>query len=351
MQDASNSLQAALAAIDASGPASKDTAMARGLMRGYHDRWQYEADIPGSVEDEFQCSIYDLHAAQSSVSRTWKMGGKIDAVIRRRGKQYVVDSKTTSEKIGEMDAAYWRQLAVESQVDMYLLAHHIQGSSTYGAIWDVIRKPGIRPKALTKAAHALATSNRTYCGCSLSAGALDHLARHGDEKEGAGLELYEHRVYRECTDNPGDYFQRKPVIRLEHEIMAFAEELWYITQELTAERRADRPPLRNSGSCMAYGRPCEYLGICSSHDTPESNNWQRRGKVHEELDYAGDGRNIITASRLRCWQTCKRKHYYRYELGIERVDREIAPPLYFGSLMHTALEAWRRCQMPQAQRS
>jgi ATP-dependent helicase/DNAse subunit B len=91
---------------------------------------------------------------------------------------------------------------------------------------------------------------------------------------------------------------------------------------------------------MMYGSPCKFLGICSGHDTPESDNWRKLGRVHQELPLPADGRDILTNSRIRCFQTCRRKHFYQYELGIERQDDEEKETLYFGRLWHAALEAW-----------
>ncbi|KKM14628.1 hypothetical protein LCGC14_1704150, partial [marine sediment metagenome] len=65
------------------------------------------------------------------------------------------------------------------------------------------------------------------------------------------------------------------------------DELWALTKTVVSARRyanqPDRLPLRHSGACMNYGRACEYLGICSGYDTPESNKWRRRAQIHEEL--------------------------------------------------------------------
>ncbi len=47
---------------------------------------------------------------------------------------------------------------------------------------------------------------------------------------------------------------------------------------------------------------------------------------------------ILTASRLRCFRECPRKHHYRYDLGFRPV--EDAHALRYGTLVHRALEAW-----------
>jgi CRISPR/Cas system-associated exonuclease Cas4 (RecB family) len=166
-----------------------------------------------------------------------------------------------------------------------------------------------------------------------------HVIAFGNENG----ELYEHRVARLTLDEPEKYFQRRPLVRLESELVEYADELWEMAHEILATRRRvteTRLPVRSSGSCMNYGRACEYLGICSGHDSPDSPKWQRRESVHSELSTVGDGRDVLTNSRLKVFQACKRKHYYRYELGIERTDRETSDALAFGSTMHAGLECW-----------
>src|SRR5437867_1704904 len=96
-------------------------------------------------------------------------------------------------------------------------------------------------------------------------------------------------------------------------------------------------PHRNSGACMMWGRPCEYLGLCSGYDTPDSDKWRTRDSAHPEVDLPAD---VLTHSRIRCYQTCKRMHHYRYDLRLERPDDETAESLVFGQLLHRALESY-----------
>jgi ATP-dependent helicase/DNAse subunit B len=92
---------------------------------------------------------------------------------------------------------------------------------------------------------------------------------------------------------------------------------------------------------MLYGSPCKFLGICSGYDSPDSDKWQRKTQVHNELPIIdGDGRDYLSNSRIRSFQTCRRKHYYEYELGIERQDDEERECLVFGTLLHSALNQW-----------
>jgi len=318
--------------------------MARGLLRGYDLRWHKGNERAKAIESEFRCHIYNLSGKRISRSRTFDLAGKIDVDFIDATDQrqlWIMDHKTTSDKISEPDGTYWRQLAVEGQANLYLLAKQIQGVQVAGAIWDVIRKPGIRPKKLSKAEQKSITSLGTYFGHHVSEETKQHVIAEGRENG----ELYEQRVFRECQDNPAEYFQRRPVLRLQSEMLEYADELWELARDVLACRqrvvKTNRPPVRNCGSCMAYGTPCEYLGICSGYDSPESDKWQPRESVHSELtSIEGDGRGVLTSSRLKCFQACKRKHYYRYELGIERVDAKVSDALTFGTIMHSGLETW-----------
>ena len=48
-------------------------------------------------------------------------------------------------------------------------------------------------------------------------------------------------------------------------------------------------------------------------------------------------KETLSASRMAAFLACPRKHYYQYELGLER--EESAPAMRFGSAFHKALEA------------
>jgi hypothetical protein len=48
--------------------------------------------------------------------------------------------------------------------------------------------------------------------------------------------------------------------------------------------------------------------------------------------------NLITVSRMRAFNSCRRLHHYKYELGYR--SAKVAPTLAFGTLIHAGLEAW-----------
>jgi len=340
-------LLAALSAIDRHTANDENSlliaAKCRGLIRGYHARWRNAGYVATAVETIYASPLFNPET--NAKSKTFRMAGKVDVIAERDGRTFIIDHKTTSQDITDPNAAYWRQLAVEGQVNHYFLLQWLEGLKPDGAVWDVIRKPAISPKKLSKADRTGVVGRRMYCDQRLSDATLQALIN--DERE--TLEMYEARLAHDCTfERPEWYFQRRPIPRLDSEIVEYARELWEHSQEILHTRQRSkltkRLPPRNSGGCLLYNSPCKFLGICSGHDDPASDRWQPKLQVHNELSgqVAGD-KSVLTNSRVRTFQTCRRKEFYEYELAIERHTEEESEALYFGTVIHCALEAWWEC--------
>jgi len=338
-------LTAALAAIDKAAAKSSDSrlvaAKCRGLMHGYHARWKDAGYESLAVEVVIHKNLTNPATWRSS--RTFTLAGKLDVIAHYAGRTVIVDHKTTSEDIADPNATYWQQLAVEGQVNQYMLLAWMDGCKADNALWDVIRKPDIRPRKMTKAERGHVVATGKWFEREVSDDERQEIAAGGDTES---LAMYEGRLAHDCTvERPERYFQRRMVPRLDGEIIEYAAEVWEHSQEMIAAaqraKETQRLPPRNSGACLLYGSPCSFLGICSGHDTPDSERWQRKAEVHRELDSAvGEGRDVLTNSRIRCFQTCRRKEFYQYQLGIERVREEEKESLFFGTCFHSGMRAW-----------
>ncbi len=338
-------LEAALVVISEAARAATDDAQALvaakcgGLMAGYDARWRDAGYQAIAVERTLTADL--ANPATNALSRSFRLAGKLDVVAALDGRTVLIDHKTTSEDITDPNAAYWRQLTVEGQVNQYYLLGWANGWKFDQACWDVIRRPSIRPKKLTKAERASVTATGKYFGWPVPSGDVQELAFASDAET---LGMYAARLAHDCTvERPEWYFQRRAVPRIDREILEYAGEAWQHSQDMLYSRRALGTPPRNSGACMAYGSPCKFLGICSGHDEPTSDNWRRKEILHPELGDVPDGLAMLTNSRIRCFQSCRRKHYYEYENPIERYDDEEREVIYFGRLLHEALEAWWKC--------
>ncbi len=340
-------LQSSFAAIDAlTGPDNwLVAATCKGLLEGYHARW---ATAQAGIEliTSEQTYIAPLRNLETgSDSRTFKLAGKLDKVTRDNG-IVLEDHKTTSMEIEDPAGPYWRQLAIESQAKHYELLLFANGIKIDRIVWDVVRKPGIRPKKLTAANRKGVTSLGEYCGRKLSSETRQLFVT--EERENA--ELFQARLAVECLEHPERYFARRSIPRGRNELVDYINEVWQMGQEILASRR-NGWTFRNSKACMQWGSACEYLGICSGYDTPESDNWTTRDNTHAELGDTNETKELLTNSRLTCYQTCRRKHYYRYDLGIERVDAEEREALFFGTVWHAGLDAWWAANSKQRKES
>ena len=341
-----DAVQAAISVLDANrtGDDSADLILikCRALIVGYDRLYHTAGYVPTAVERTIQADL--LNPDTERTSRTFQTAGKLDVEAVYTSRKILFDHKTTSQDITDPAGPYWRQLAIEGQVSHYMLLLWQNGEKCDGAVWDVMRKPTISPKKITKAEVRSVVSSQTYFGRPVSMESIQAVSL--DDRE--TLEMYESRLIHDCTtERPGYYFQRRAVPRMDSEILEYARELWEHGQEILHARNTGRHA-RNSGACLLYNSPCKFLGICSGHDSPDSDKWARKAQVHRELpSLGGDGRDVLTNSRIRCFQTCRRKHYYEYELGIERIDEEEKEALFFGHLWHLALEAWFTYFLPK----
>lgn len=312
-------------------------AKVRALLVGYDARWRNAGYVALEVERPIVADLWNPDTGRAS--RSFQTAGQLDVYVSLHRHNYLMDHKTTSVDISDPNAAYWQQLAVDAQSTHYQLLKWLHGEKPDGAIWDVTRKPQISPKRLSAAVIKSVAAERRYFGRNLDDATVFGLQTSDSET----LEMYEARLAHDCTvERPEWYFQRRAVPRLDHEILEYAEDLWQIGQNILASRKQKRLP-KNSGACLLYGSPCQFLGICSGHDSPESDRWRRREHRHPELTELEPQLDALTHSRIRTFQTCPVKHRFQYEMCLERYDEDERESLWFGSLFHEGLRAWWEC--------
>jgi len=233
-------------------------AKCRGLLAGYHARWADAEYLPVAVERVVQSDLWNPETGRKS--RSFTVAGKIDLSAAFRDRVVLMDHKTTSEDISDPNSPYWRQLIVEGQPSHYMLLEWLNARKADDAVWDVVRKPAISPKLLTKAEARSAAVTHEYFGRHI---ADESILALNVEKPRETLEMYEARLAHDCTlARPEWYFQRRSIPRLDAELHEYAVELWEHGQEILHARNTGRHA-RNSGACMLYGGPCKFLGICS----------------------------------------------------------------------------------------
>lgn len=248
-----------------------DKVRAEEMLRGYDARWAEEPYEVLAVEKEFQTELRNPETG--ATSRTWRLGGKLDAVVRclRTGRKLLVEHKSSSEDI-QPGSEYWRRLRMDGQVSIYYRGAESLGHEVEGCLYDVLGKPSIRPLKATP------LETRKYT----KQGALYANQRDKDETP----EEFRARLVESIAANPADYYQRGEVVRLQAEMEDAMHDVWQLGRQIREAQLALRSP-RNPDACVRYGRTCQFFGVCTGEESLEDNPKFVRSSAHPEL--AGEG--------------------------------------------------------------
>lgn len=288
-EDRATAIDAAMSAIAEHSADPFDTVKAGVMLHGYDVRWRNESMRVIAVEAEFRAPLVNPETGKPS--RTFDLGGKLDAVVEHEGQIKLVEHKTTSEDIGP-GSAYWKRLSIDPQVSTYFAGGKAIGHEITECIYDVLGKPGIRPKdvpltddAGTKIVlDANGTRVRTKAGKWRET--ADTAKGYVLQTRPESLDEFGQRLAEHIAANPDRYYQRGTVVRLEQEEADAAHDAWATARLIREAEIANRWP-RNPDACVRYGRECGFFGVCTgtaSLDDPSL--YRRTDNVHEELTEA-----------------------------------------------------------------
>jgi hypothetical protein len=226
----------------------------------------------------------------------------------RAKKLYVMEHKTSSEDVGP-GSVYWRKLTLDAQISIYYAGARSLGHEPDGVLYDVLRKPALRP-----------------------------LEANSKRKEPESPAAYRDRCVTDIAERPDHYYQRGVVVRLEDEEVDAAYDAWQTAEQVRASRNANRWP-RNPDACTQYSRMCDYWEVCSGGASIDDPLLFERDteNPHRELD----GKShlpMLTSSSARTYRACARRYKFAYEMGVKA--RSSKGTRSFGKMIHTALEAW-----------
>lgn len=272
-----------------------------------------------------------------------------------RRTRVVVEHKTTSSDIGP-GSSYWKRLTLDTQVSQYLGAEE----RAEGMLYDVIRKPSIRPFKATPPEERKYTlpSSKACPECKRKNGmAPPHLidgrvqCAEGRIVTDPGGKLYASqreadetpeefavRLRADISEDPNKYYQRGVIVRLPEERREAARDTWLVAGSIRESMRLDAWP-RNPSSCDAYGRTCDYWAVCAGETTiDDAARFRTAETPHEELPGLVHRLPLLSNSAMSAYRACPRKYKYSY---VER-RRPIVTPhaLTFGTLIHAGLEVW-----------
>lgn len=237
------------------------------LLAGYHWYYEDDPDIAEYIAPEFSFEHPIRNPDTGSSSRTFRVAGKIDGIVRLKdGRLAVLEHKTTGDDIGP-DSDYWKKLTIDQQISLYMVAARLSGHDVETVLYDVIRKPSIAPRQVPMldgdGLKIVLDENGERVLKS------DGKPRQsGDTQKGWKLltqtesaETFGDRLRQDIAERPDFYFQRREIPRLASDLAEFEHELWQQSVDIRESINTGRH-YRNTSACTLMGT-CEYIDLCA----------------------------------------------------------------------------------------
>lgn len=201
----------------------------------------------------------------------------------------VITHNTSSRDIG-FGSTYWQRLSMDGQVSTYFAGARALGIEPRRCVYDVVKKPGIRPSQVPLLDADNVKIVLDANGARVRTKDGKKWRQTGDAAEGYVLQTrqetvdeYEHRLRQDIAENPDRYYQRGEVVRLEAEEREHALDVWLLTQSMRETTRLGIAP-RNPDACERYAQMCSYWPVCSGEAQIEDRTRYRKlENVHAEL--------------------------------------------------------------------
>jgi hypothetical protein len=245
----------------------------RRLYAAYHWYWESQALELEEAEPSFRIEFAGI---------TWE--GQIDGIVRLAdGRRGILERKTGSDPL-DAGSMYWDRLRLNVQVGLYAIACGFVPSFI---LYDVVRKPTINPKNLTKADRARLGKDLQKEGAGLYHEMFTAEQLAGPLEEGReSIELYGARLTADIGNRPDYYFARREVTRTQQDYDTLLDNLR--AQVAVIQYAQDNSLMhRNPDSCALFSR-CKFFGLCSNNIRPREggpapDGFRRREHLHPEL--------------------------------------------------------------------
>lgn len=264
-----------------------------GLLAGYYARWAEDPVKELCAEVEFRAPL--------AGSRSFDTAGKIDGLaVLHDGRLALVEHKTTSADVGP-DSDYWLRLRSNTQINQYILAARSLGWDVATVIYDVARKPAIKPLSCVTELDEQGlkiVQDDTGARVFKKDGAPKQSA---DKEKGESYrggpetpEQFADRLAADTKERPDFYFARREVPILEDELDEFAIQRLELSRMILGFRAASRKAKRQHHGWPRHltemqCKNCDYQSFCLQNIVPDMAMPPagfRVGQKHEELAQA-----------------------------------------------------------------
>lgn len=242
-----------------------------------------------ATEQSFELPLKNPETGGTSTR--YRVAGQIDKIARLDdGKIAIIEHKTCSDPIDDDSSDYWRRLRIDQQISLYYLAARELGHNVETVLYDVIRKPTIKPRAVgltdengdkivTDAAgqRVFTKQGKPRQTPDTKLGYVLHTRRETPAE-------YGERLTEDIVKRPAYYYQRREIPRLEADIAEMRYELWDM-QKAIGEAANNGRHYRNTAACFKP-YPCEYFDLCFESIDPRDrlpDGFEIVEDIHPEL--------------------------------------------------------------------
>lgn len=225
-------------------------AIIQAMLEGYFERFG-RGFHGGTAQTEMKYEIDIINPATGAKSKTFKLAGKVDALIMQNGRYWLVEYKTA----GQVGKSYIDKLQLDTQITTYIYGvQRMMNIKIDGVIYRVLRKPTIKQT----------------------------------KKE--NLNQYLDRLIADYKERPEFYFFEEKLYRSQDDLAEFEAELWDLTQDMLKCMRENRW-YKNTSRCMDWGN-CEYMPLCCQK--PDAMNMYETRIVNYELEEVNDYASVAS---------------------------------------------------------
>jgi hypothetical protein len=247
----------------------RDWHLATAMMKGYAARYPAEEFEVIALEKAFEGPI--VNPATGAASRSFKLAGKVDGILRIGGEYFILEHKTASQ----VDADYLEKLWTDFQITIY--AHYVEqtmGIPITGILYNVLVKAKLQQSKGETEEEFQARRAELLAKSKTGKTTAKRKLPESDEE-------FQQRLAEKYADP--EMFHREMLYLSRDRFDILRSELWELTQAfLDARRRGVF--YQNTAFCFNYQRPCPYFALCRSNGNPNvTENFYQRVPPNEEL--------------------------------------------------------------------
>jgi hypothetical protein len=265
------------------------------LLSGYVWRWGGGTGTLAWMASEQPFEIPIRNPETNAASTLWNLAGKIDGLVQLEdGRLAVGEHKLVSDDLAA-DSDWWRRLQLDPQVSIYVHAARELGHDVATVLYDVTRKPTIKPTdvpildelgmkiVLDRNGNRVQTEKKLW-------------RQTGDTAKGYALQTrpmttqeWTEKLVNDIAARPDWYYARREIPRLDDEIRECQQELWDLQRTIREAQNSGRWFRTVSRDTCSW---CPYFALCSTKFNPQTGlipeGFQYVSDKHPELAIEGD---------------------------------------------------------------